>query len=95
MNKVHRKKVFAKYFDKILAGDKTYEVRLADWSCDEGDTLELIEIDDETRQLTGRAIKRKVGVVIRTKDIEQLGWWSAEEVQKYGFQVISLGEVIE
>ena len=87
---VHSKKVLKKYFDKILLGEKTYEVRLADWECATGDTLELVEIDDVTKQPTGRTLKRTVGAVIRTKEIEQLDWWSKEDVQKYGFQVLAL-----
>lgn len=90
MSAVHTKKVFARYFSQILAGKKTYEVRLADWQCSEGDTLELIEIDDRTTQPTGRTMSRKVGAVIRTKDIENLHWWPAEDIKEYGFQVISL-----
>ena len=90
MKAIHTKKVLAKYFNKILTGEKTYEVRLADWHCDEGDTLELIELDDETKQPTGRTMKRKVGAIIRTKELEELDWWSKEDMQKYGFQVLAL-----
>jgi len=90
MSKLHTKKVLKEYFDKILSGEKTYEVRLADWRCEEGDSLELIEIDDETKQPTGRTLKRKVGAVIRTKELEALDWWSKEDMQTYGFQVLSL-----
>ncbi len=94
MSVTHSKKVLKKYFDKILSGDKTYEVRLADWQCNEGDILELIELNDETRQPTGRSMRRKVGAVIRTKELEKLDWWPEEDVQKYGFQVIALNEEI-
>lgn len=90
MSKVITKKVYSRYFDKILSGEKTYEVRLADWKCEPGDTLELIDIDDEAREPTGRVIRKKVGEVIRTKEIEDLHWWSDEDVKKHGFQVISL-----
>lgn len=90
MNEFHTKKVLKKYFDKILSGEKTYEVRLADWHCAEGDILELVEIDDETRQPTGRTLQRKVGAVIRTKELENLDWWSKEDMQKYGFQILAL-----
>jgi hypothetical protein len=92
MGVVHTKKVFAKYFSQILSGKKTYEIRLADWECNEGDVLELIEIDDETKQPTGRTVSKEIGTVIRTKDIEKLHWWPVEDVKEYGFQVISLVE---
>ena len=90
MSQLIQKKVFRRYFEKILRGEKTYEVRLADWHCEAGDTLELVEIDDESRELTGRAMQKRVGEVIRTKEIDELGWWPAEDVAKYGYQVISL-----
>ena len=48
MSAVHTKKILKQYFDEILRGEKTYEIRLANWQCEQGDTLELIELDDET-----------------------------------------------
>lgn len=90
MSEFHTKKVFARYFNEILSGEKTYEIRLADWQCDEGDTLELMEISDEDKAPTGRVLRRKVGAVIRTKELETLDWWPKEDMEKYGFQVISL-----
>lgn len=94
MATTHTKKVFSRYFTKILSGEKTYEVRLADWACNEGDILHLVEIDDETSQLTGRELIRKVGAVVHTKDIEKLDWWPSEDVEKYGFQVIALKDEV-
>ncbi len=35
----HIKKVWPEYFQKILDSKKTYELRLADWECNEGDIL--------------------------------------------------------
>ena len=87
MSQVHSKKVLKKYFDKILSGEKTYEIRLADWRCDEGDTLELVEIDDVTKQPTGRSIMREIGTVVRTKDLD---FWKPEDIEQYGYQVIAL-----
>ena len=87
MNRYHTKKVLKKYFDRILSGEKTYEIRLADWQCDEGDTLELIEIDDATMRPTGRSMTRKVGVVVRTKELD---FWKAEDIEQFGYQVIAL-----
>lgn len=87
MSKTIEKKVLSIYFNEIKSGRKTYELRLADWDCQTGDTLVLIEIDDETKQPTGRTIKREVGFVSKTKDIDR---WTPEEVEKYGYQIISL-----
>ena len=81
------KKCDKEFFQKIVDGEKTFELRLADWECNEGDTLVLLEIDPETRELTGRTIEKKVGVVLKTKDYHS---FSEEDVEKHGFQVISL-----
>lgn len=89
MTKVIEKKVYTSYFDKILSGEKTFELRLADWDCETGDILELIDVDDETKQPTGRSVQRTVGSVVRTKDVDS---WTQEDIEKYGYQVISLLE---
>ena len=87
MSKTIEKKVLAEYFDKILAGEKTYELRLADWDCKTGDTLVLIEIDAKSKKPTGRKIQRKIGYVGKTKGLD---FWTDEEISNYGYQIISL-----
>lgn len=84
---VIEKKITPDYFDKVASGEKTYELRLADWECKPGDTLVLNEVNPTTRQLTGRTLRKKVGFVGKTKDI---GFFTKEEVDKFGWQVISL-----
>ncbi len=79
------KKVWPEYFQKILEGDKTFEVRLADFECNTGDTLILKEWDPDTGKYTGREIKKKVTYVGKTKDFT---FWNEEEIDKYGYQVI-------
>lgn len=37
------KKIWPEFFEKVLSGEKTYELRLADWDCAPGDTLLLKE----------------------------------------------------
>lgn len=37
------KKVWPQYFEKILSGEKTFEIRLADFECGLGDVLLLKE----------------------------------------------------
>ena len=81
------KKIWPKYFDKIKSGEKTFELRLADWQCNPGDVLLLKEWNPETKQYTGREIEKEVTYVIKTKDVNL---WSQEEIEKYGFQIISI-----
>lgn len=87
MSKEIHKKTYSEWFEKILSGEKTYEVRLADWKCEPGDILVLDEID-QSRNYTGRSIRKKVGFVGKIKGMET--WHKPEDVERYGFQVISL-----
>ncbi|MBU0457330.1 MAG: DUF3850 domain-containing protein [Nanoarchaeota archaeon] len=80
------KKVWPEYFQKIIDEKKTYELRLADWVCKEGDLLVLKEWNPKTKEFTGRVVEKEVTYVGKTK---HMNFWSKEDVEKYGFQVIS------
>jgi ASC-1-like (ASCH) protein len=79
------KKVWKEYFEKILAGEKKFELRLADFEINEGDTLVLEEWDNKKQKYTGRKIETNATYIIKTKD---LPFWTGEEIKKYGYQVI-------
>lgn len=79
------KKCYGKLFEDILSGRKNFDVRLGDFECKEGDILILKEID-ENREFTGREIRKEVKYVLKTKE---LGYFSEEDIEKFGFQVIS------
>jgi hypothetical protein len=81
----HEKKVWPEYFQKILDDKKTYELRLADWECNEGDILVLQEWHPNTKKFTGRTIEKKVTYVAKTKNMK---FWSKEDIEKYGYQII-------
>ncbi|MBI2483549.1 DUF3850 domain-containing protein [Candidatus Uhrbacteria bacterium] len=83
----HEKKIWPEYFQAILEGRKKFELRLADWSCATGDVLVLREWDPVTKEYTGRTVEKEVAYVLRTKGAEQ--FWSPEDIQQYGFQIIS------
>ena len=85
-----KKKIWPEYFEKINSGDKSFELRLADWPCNIGDTLVLQEWNPETKKFTGREIKKTVSYILKTKDIEKSNMWPKEEIDRYGFQIISL-----
>lgn len=88
--KTIEKKVWPEYFGEILAGKKTFEVRLNDFEIGEGDTLLLREWDPETKNYTGRELKKKVGYVGRWKVEDLEKFWPREEIDNKGFQIISL-----
>lgn len=79
------KKILKEHFEKIQNGNKTFELRLADWECRPGDILILREID-EKRDYTGRVLEKEITYVLKTKEID---FWPEEEVKKYGYQIIS------
>ncbi len=81
------KKIWPEYFQAIADGKKKFELRLADFDVQEGDALLLREWDPEMKTYTGREIEKEVSFVIKTKD---LNFWTSEEIEKYGFQIISL-----
>jgi len=79
------KKAWPEYFEKILTGEKNFELRLADWQCLAGDVLVLKEWNQETKQYTGRQIEKEVACVVRSKDLKM---FAEDEINKYGWQVI-------
>ena len=80
------KKVWPEYFQKIVDEVKTYELRLADFECKQGDILVLKEWDPKTKQYTGRVIEKAVTYVGKTK---YQTFWPKGDVEKYGFQIIA------
>lgn len=80
------KKVWPVFFEKILEGVKNYELRLADFECNPKDILVLKEWDPKTKKYTGRVLEKTVTYVRKTKHQK---FWQKEDVEKYGFQVIS------
>lgn len=84
------KKTWPEYFDKIAAGEKTFDLRLADWECNAGDIVVFKEWNPQTKQFTGRRIEKEVTYVLKTKDFENLKMWTREEIEQNGFLILSL-----
>ncbi|MBI4980899.1 DUF3850 domain-containing protein [Candidatus Woesearchaeota archaeon] len=80
------KKVHPPYFQAISERKKNFELRLADWDCSVGDILVLKEWNPDTKEYTGRVLEKEITYLFRTKNQK---FWSPEEVEKYGFQIIS------
>ncbi len=80
------KKIRPEFFDKIASGEKKFELRLADWGCKPGDILVLREWDPAKNDYTGRVLEKEVTYVLKTKDVK---FFTPEEVEKYGWQIIS------
>lgn len=82
------KKCWPEYFEKVLKGEKYFELRLADFELKPGDSLVLKEWNPETKEYTGREVRKKVNFVLNTKAMEQ--FHTKEELEKYGLQIIQL-----
>jgi len=80
------KKIWPEFFEKIISGDKTFEVRLADFNCQPGDILVLQEWNPQIKEYTDREISKTVSYVLKTKEVK---FWPPAEVEKYGLQIIS------
>ena len=88
--KTIEKKIWPEYFEKILEGKKTFELRLNDFKINEGDILLLKEWDPNTKEYTSREIEKKVGYVGKWKIDDLTKFWPKEDIEKNGLQVISL-----
>lgn len=84
------KKIWPEYFQQVLDGNKTFELRLNDFSIKKGDTLILKEWNPETETYTGRELKRKIGYVGKWKIDDLTKFWPKEDIDENGLQVISL-----
>lgn len=82
------KKCWKESFEAILSGEKTYEIRLADFEIKKGDIFLLREFDPVTKKYTGREIKKEVTRVGLINDSQK--YYLKEDIEKYGFQVIGL-----
>ncbi len=82
------KKVWPEFFERIVSGDKTFEIRLGDFECRKGDRLILREYNPETKQYTGRKIEKSVTYVAKLNDVSNKRFWPQDDIDKYGFQVI-------
>jgi hypothetical protein len=82
-----KKKTWPEYFQQILNGKKRFELRLADFDINEGDTLILEEYEPETNAFTGRKIIKKAESIIK---VNPTLMHSLEKIKKYGFYIIEL-----
>lgn len=85
--RIIEKKVWPKFFESVSRGNKKFDLRLADFECEEGDILVLQEWNPIIQEYTGRSVEKEITFVLKTKDLE---FWTEEEIEKYGFQIISL-----
>ena len=86
------KKILPEWFDAIASGKKKYELRLADFEIQEGDTLRLEEWigEGENRKPTGRVIEKKIGYIQKVNMSEWLK--KQPEINEKGMYVLQFDE---
>ena len=89
--KIITKKSYPDLFEKALAGEKTFDMRVADFDIQPGDVLEQIEVNYDGTP-TGHKVRHVVGEVLRTKEVD---FWKQEDIDQYGYQVISLAKRVD
>ena len=90
MSRLISKKVDASYYRQLVSGQKTFELRLADWDCQPGDRLRLIEVDDQTHEPTGRWLECTAGSVLKTNELD---FFPQSQVNQFGYQINSLIDI--
>lgn len=80
------KKTWPELFEKVLNGEKNFDLRIAEFECEVGDVLVLREWDPETKEYTGRQIEKTITFVMKTKELK---FWSQEDIDELGFVVMS------
>ncbi|OGB74112.1 hypothetical protein A2V68_02140 [candidate division Kazan bacterium RBG_13_50_9] len=84
-----KKKCWPEFFEKFCSGERTLELRLADFDLKTGDTLVFEEYDPATKQYTGRSASFRCNKVEPSAQ-DPLRFYSAEDVRKHGFWLIEL-----
>ena len=82
-----KKKIPPEYFELIISGKKKFELRLADFDVAEGDILILEEWNPDTKEYTGRKLKKKAGYILKF-DLDKFG--QKKEIEEKGLYVIQL-----
>ena len=82
-----KKKTWPNEFEKIVAGKKNVDLRLADFKIKEGDVLILEEYDPKKQEYTGRSLTKKVKNLdkVRLSDFH-----TPEEIEKFGHWIVEM-----
>ena len=87
MSREIHKKIWPEFFEKVLSGEKRFELRIADFEISPGDTLILEEWNQNTKSYTGRRLIKNVGYILKS-DLDQFGQRAL--IGKHGLYVITL-----
>ncbi len=80
-----KKKIWPQLFEEIASGKKRFEMRLADFDIQEGDTFVMEEWDPQTKSYTGRTIEKQA-TFVRKFNLDDFG--QKKELEEKGFYII-------
>jgi ASC-1-like (ASCH) protein len=80
-----KKKTWTEDFELIESGKKKFDLRLADFDVQEGDTLVLEEWNPEIKEHTGKTIEKKVDFVYKF-NLDDFG--QKEQIEEKGLNII-------
>jgi len=83
------KKCWPEWFDKFCSGERTLELRLADFNLKSGDILIFKEYEPKTKKYTGREVSFKCKKVEHSAQ-NPLQFYKVKDVKKHGFWIIEL-----
>lgn len=82
-----KKKTWPNLFEQVLLGKKKFDLRLADFEVNEGDTLILEEWDPDTKQYTGRTIEKKINYILKF-NLNQFG--QEDNLKEKGLYILQI-----
>jgi len=83
------KKCWPEWYEKFCSGERTFELRLADFDLKDGDILVFEEYDPKTKSYTGRKTEFKCKKVEHSAQ-NPLQFYEVKDVKKNGFWIIQL-----
>lgn len=84
-----KKKCWPEWFEKFISGERTLELRLADFDLKEGDKIIMEEYNPETKQYTNRQAEFLCKKVEHSAQ-DPLQFYNIDDVRKHGFWIIEL-----
>jgi len=84
-----KKKCWPEFFKKFCSGERTFELRLADFDLKDGDTLIFEEYDPDSKTYTGKSAKFYCSRVEHSAQ-NPLQFYDVEDVKEKGFWIIKL-----
>ena len=83
------KKCWLEWYDKFCSGERTFELRLADFDLKSEDILIFEEYNPESGEYTGRKAEFKCKKVEHSAQ-NPLQFYDVEDVKKNGFWIIEI-----